>query len=519
MLYTVEFVQFRGDEDPPLPGPYAREIRRIVEALSCYFAAHPLDLHCVRWRERACAFGDAMAKALVAITAEDPQVLGGWRVRPEPIDSTANPKPKPGEPLWWPKDGASFALVRSAPKPGECLGELFLSIVRVREHGEDERTVCVDVKNDSGVAAHRVTVHIPERRTVLVGVALAGQGGRELERVAGPLTAIFTTALDAPLAPGAKLELKLRFIGDPPYLKAVTWSGSADPSSCATQHPRAAYVERTFAEELEDRARCVATLEGPDRAFGAFFLHLDRETMPDERSGYAALQLAGYLMLRVMIRAEEASHGDTPTFHTHELTSWRPVATQIGDQLRWIYLAHFPELATCDTARFGAAFERFATGALLAFDTHGVPNGVSYFCFGELALLMLELDHHAEFWRPLVPIFARTSELYAESYHRRDGARSLTSYAVQFGLAGAREQDPCQLERNRKAWEAVVDPTYSFGRIVHAALADEVQKGPLAPFALRDAGDTARDPKHGCKSAPGEHDRNWRGRIPAAFPI
>ncbi|MEZ6017101.1 MAG: hypothetical protein R3F49_18435 [Planctomycetota bacterium] len=275
--------------------------------------------------------------------------------------------------------------------------------------------------------------------------------------------------------------------------------------------------EATANDDFDRRAELLAQRSGEERAFGEFFLDLDRTTTPDGTRGPKVQLLASYLGQRVLVRAEEAGFGGTPCFALSETEQWRQDACGLAGVLQRLLLCHFPELAWGERDRVEAAFERFATGALRVFGTHGVPDGISYLSFCELALVLVDLGVQTEFWGPFVPLFARTAELYVNAYHACGGPRTFAAYCIANNPSGARTQGAKALAANRAAWCSVEDVRYAFGRIVHAALYDEVLRGPVTPFALADHGCPASHAKDlgPCARSieEGSNDREWRGQL------
>lgn len=523
MSHSIQQVHFRSGAEGEALGPaQTAELGRLTEALNEQLAQAPLELQDVRWRDRPQRYRAWLEGAMDTLMEQDPYVAGGWA-----IDYSAQPSiTSPDGDRWLRMNGASFALSHS---DDTVTGETFLSIIDDGALGTGAQTVSLALNNDLVDEASGAVLFLDSRRARVVAVRPTDPQSMQIGDRDPRSTDAWIAEFPRPLRRGERGTFEVDFEGDQPYLRHLLWvardgAESLDPGAKFDATPRSITpgalaaldtLGRTKAEEFEHRESSIrASSTGDRRVAQEFFLDLDRDPSPGTTEARLVRQLTSYLGQRVLVRAEEAGFGVKPVFDADDLARWKADVVMVAARVEALALAHFPELAEYDMQRFEAAFEQFATGALRVFDTHGAPNGVSYFSFCELAIMMSGYGVRPRFWRPLIPIYARTSELFANAYHRCGGPRTLAAYGVANNLMGTRTQGPAELAANRAAWALVVDPVYSFGRIVNAALHDEVVTGPVTPFALED---------HGCESAnvtqskadgkfaQGALDRNWRG--------
>lgn len=441
--------------------------------------------------------------AVAAYLSLPPKVKGAWQL----LTAGAVPSVDNGHGQWDPYPSASLRVL---PAGGavqlNALGAEVHHFVSVHppidpHYWARECTFCF--VNTTGRTAGGLVVFLTHTRTKILDVIVPG--GTAAPLVRGDAT-VGRVDPPAAVAPGEKLCFTVRFHGDPPFFRARTWlvDGARDeappPAPFAT--PPAAVVPgaaaqlagyaRTLRDEIEHRVELVAADKSPDRPFREFFLELDRSTNPanvedeGERAEYALL--GGYLSRRFLIRAERVhlmQPGATPT---DPFGSWLPVAAAVAGRLRSLFEAHFGDgQGDLDVPRFEEAFEKFAGGELGVFETHGVPNGVNYFAFGELALLLQAEGHEPDFWGPLVPVLTRTAELFAGAFHLCAGPRTACAYQAAHNLDGARAPGDAVKHHVRAAWRSA-DPAEEFGRVVHAALVDELGPGPQLPRDLPDFG-------------------------------
>jgi hypothetical protein len=527
LSHSIQHVHFRPlDGGAPLgPGPTA-ELERLTAALAERLAQDPLELQDVRWSDRPQRYSEWLESALDALTAQDPNVAGGWT-----LDFTAEPSiTSPDGDRWLRINGASFALTHS---DATVTGETFVSIIDDAALGAGARTVELAVQNETVDEAQGAVLFLDSRRARIHAVRPTDPSSMRIGDRDPRSADAWVAEFPYPLLRGDRSTFEVDFEGELPYVRSVLWvaddgAEALDPGARFDNTPRSitptalAALEtlgRTHAEEYEHREALIqASPMGDRRVFQEFFLDLDREPSPGTTEARLVRQLTSYLGQRVLVRAEEAGFGETPVFDATDVASWRADVVLVAARIEALALAHFPELLGDDTARFEAAVEQFATGALRLFDTHGVPNGVSYFSFCELAIMMVEYGVRTQIWRPLIPLLARTSELYTNAYHRCDGPRTIAAYGVANNLDGSRTQGPTELAANRAAWALVIDPVYSFGRIVNAALRDEVVAGPVTPFALEDfgcGGGSVAEADLEAVLLEGARDRNWRGGPPS----
>jgi len=523
LSHFIQHVHFRsGALGAPLaPVPLA-ELKQLTAALAERLVQAPLELQDVRWRDRPQRYRAWLESAMDELEAEDPDVAGSWT-----LDFTAEASiTSPDGDRWLRINGASFELTHSDPT---VTGETFLSIIDDAALGAGTQTVELTVQHDLVDEAQGAVLFLDSRRARIDDVRPADPTSAQVGDRDPRSTDAWIVEFSTPLLRGEQSTFEVDFHGELPFVRSVLWiaddgADGLDPGDWFDNTPRAITpaaltaldtLGRTQAEEYEHREELIrASPSGDRRVFQEFFLDLDRDPNPGTTEARLVRQLTSYLGQRVLVRAEEAGFGETPVFDADDLARWRPDVVMVAARVEALALAHFPELAVYDTAQIAAAFEQFATGALRVFDTHGAPNGVSYFSFCELAIMMTDYDERSSFWRPLILVFARTSELFANAYHRCAGPRTIAAYGVANNLDGSRTQGPTELAANRAAWALVVDPVYSFGRIVYAALHDEVVAGPVTPFALEDFGCGGGDVTQAevkASVARGAHDRNWRG--------
>jgi hypothetical protein len=523
LSHSIQHVHFRSAAlGAPLPPEHAAQLQRLTAALAQRLAQDPLDLDDVRWRDRPQRYRTWLEGALDGAVEEDPDVAGGWTVD---LTSDASITSPDGD-RWIRINGASFELTHAED---DVSGETFLSIIDEGALGSGTRTVQLSATNEASDGAGGVVLFIDSRRARIAAVQVVEPPPEHAVALDPRSTDAWVGVFSPPVSRGARVTVEVEFEGDVPYLRNVLWvaddgADALEPGALFDDTPHAltpaafaslGSLGRTTAQEFEHRADLIRSSPSDDRRVAQeFFFDLDRGLDPAGPAARLLRQLTSYLGQRVMVRAEEAGFGATPQFDADDVARWRNDVVLTAARIEELALRHFPELMQYETQRFEAAFEGFATGALRVFDTHGTPNGVGYFAFCELAIMMVHYDVQRPFWSPLIPVFARTSELYANAYHRCNGPRTIEAYGVMNNLDGARTQGPAELAANRAAWALVVDPVYSFGRIVHAALHDELVAGPLTPFALEDfgcggAGPTLADAE--LAPAPGALDRNWRG--------
>ena len=305
----------------------------------------------------------------------------------------------------------------------------------------------------------------------------------------------------APVPSRGAIELTWIYMGDPPHIRAETWwaqvdSGAANSSSRPAAPPHVIAREdvgtliqysRTADVEFILRASTIATIFDNTTKFRKFFFELDQQTQPGAGATNAISLLTGYLRSRYMLRAEDAGFGELTRFHPGELDTWRTDALYAADMVEKIVRRHFTDQnRELDFEQIAEAFELFAGGQLTDVDTHGAPNGVNFFAFCEFAILCVELGHKVPFWSALIPIFARTSEIFARCYHGPCAPRTSCAYRVFHNPTGRRGFTDVARAELRAAWQGVAHPIGAFARMVHAALDDELFPGPVVPFGLVD---------------------------------
>lgn len=375
------------------------------------------------------------------------------------------------------------------------------------------------LRNDTPEVAVGVVFYLTYTRSQLLSVHTTHSAAVNRALQSGLGTAWQVSHPAWQVAPGGVLEVTFRFRGDPPHVRALTWlvedregvNVPPDLSSPPPPPPPFVYVasgdeqaealsnfERTWDEEMALR---LAKIEAPGATHVAhkrFFYDLDARTSP--RAPLAPAQaldiqlLGGYLALQVFARAEVQHAGADPQVLSHSTESWRKRAPGVADLVRGILLEHYAgHGGGLDVAAVREAFLLFARGELGVLGTHGVPNGTNYFCFAELALLMVQLEHEVAVWRPLFAVFAETSEAYARSFHHCGRRRTTCAY----GITGP-EHLPRRWTRDQEkglaaAWSGLTfeQTVERYAGVVQAALVDELS-GPAAspPLPLPDVGCT-----------------------------
>ncbi|MHC4376250.1 MAG: hypothetical protein ACYS26_06610 [Planctomycetota bacterium] len=289
----------------------------------------------------------------------------------------------------------------------------------------------------------------------------------------------------------------LRYIGDPPVLRATTWlvrqaapvtaAAAFEPGQPGPVPPEAATVgdlkalatyEWTYASELARRLELTAE---PHLAAKRFFLELDRASHPLGLTPEAAepiLRLGEYLANRYRRRAlyrhdpEAAADatGDSLPLPQVEAATWAAEGAHSAELLEGLLLEHFSDgdggVALKEVQE---AFERFGGGELTIFGPHGSPNGLNIFCFVELALFLVQSGHRPELWMDLLRAFGAACEIYVRSYHLCGGERSFCAYRVEHNPEGSRAPSEAQRLAVRQAWAGPL-PVERYERLLQASL-------------------------------------------------
>ena len=261
-----------------------------------------------------------------------------------------------------------------------------------------------------------------------------------------------------------------------------------DPPHAVSPHQVGPLVqfERTFEQELAHYTALIGSQKTHVRE-KRFFQELDETTNPKSlppETGLPIAMLGSYLALRYNVRAELVHFGQPTAYLPQELSSWEGIVKPIAAHVQGLMRSHFKGAENgVDLSAVNDAFEKFAGGELTVFETHGAPNGVNFFAFAELAILLTEMDVERAFWAPLIEIFGRTAEVFAGSYHACYAGRTHCAYQVTNNPDGGRHPDDAARATLRKQWSGK-DPKAEFGRVVHSALFDDQLSGPgTTPFS------------------------------------
>ncbi|MEZ6014649.1 MAG: hypothetical protein R3F49_06025 [Planctomycetota bacterium] len=486
--------------------PAPAHIKQVVEL---YLATYPPSVPTGRLRDKREVYAQILRSAF-AWGKSHGGIEATWMLARKYHPSKGNPKGG-----WDPIDGVSIEVYPVTDATLDRIkGEFayFLSISSKLAANSAMRSCTWVLQNDRPNTAYGVSLFLshsrsevhagvvgPPHRTALA-VAPAGEGSL--------LHAEFVQQLQV----GGSIQVQWTFSGDPPHIRHLVWwtdldapvfANGAEPGSAPLSIPRGdeAMLDsfaRTRQAELELRNAYSADGSRPHAAHRAFFADLDQRTLPAAGTSAPVDLVSGYLRSRYLVRAEDAGFGQLPEFSQLEVEQHRGSAEGIADLLEEILITHYQgKHQGLDYDQVARGFMLFAGGQLTEFDTHGAPNGVNFFSFCEFAILLLELDYHAEFWGPLVPIFARAAEVFARCYHKCNGPRSSCAYRVTFNPVGARGFNDDELDELKQHWSRI-DPIEGFSRIVHAALEHEVYRGPVAAFDLVD---------HGCRTYLGAGPR------------
>jgi hypothetical protein len=302
--------------------------------------------------------------------------------------------------------------------------------------------------------------------------------------------------------------LRLRYLGDPPVVRATTWlvpqappvepAADPDPEVGAPAPPDEATVadrdvlvtyEWSYAFELERRAALIAE---PYLVAKRFFLSLDRASHPQGLAPAEAepiVRLGEYLANRYNKRAlyrqdpqvQPDEDGDSmPLPHVEALT-WKADVEHSAELLERLLAEHFPaggegagdvaQGVQLDAVR--EAFERFGGGELTIFGPHGAPNGLNIFCFVELALFLVQSGRKPDLWGELLRAFGASCEIYVRSFHACGGDRSFCAYRVEHNPKGFRAPSDAQRLAIRKAWAGPL-PIERYERLLQATLLEDL---------------------------------------------
>jgi hypothetical protein len=171
----------------------------------------------------------------------------------------------------------------------------------------------------------------------------------------------------------------------------------------------------------------------------AYFCDLDAETDPDVLSRrartdpaliarrQAVLALRPQLKAYALARAAHAAHGaPLPPLPQDQATKAQVLA--IADLLAGIAARHFGQEPVFDLARFRAAFDAFARGALHTGPTacDGAPDSAHYASFAVLAEWATVIPHAGQpHWRAVLHVFVATAAQYFTAYRAPAAAFSL----------------------------------------------------------------------------------------------
>ncbi len=428
--------------------------------------------------------------------------------------------PKTG--TWWRIDGAGYELALEPPGSSGLplpLGDRYFLQIRPKDAvGECEYSVSTEVLSSDPRREERITevndklrgvvLFFSHTRTRIVGI----QSGPARSR--GGLPAVrdpfdqdrniwhYEQALQLS-DDGTFALLRVRFVGDPPHLRAATLltrdgddstagtvaCGDCDPPPTPPLTSPASAVAGligfgvTWAEEMSRRLCLISKVPGDIRPH-LFFYELDYTSSPKGASGAAVIWLGGFLSNAYMARArmfDETGRVDLP-MSAADLVAIQAELQVAGNLVLGGMRKYLNKGGGIDFDAVDDAFMRFARGELSAFDTHGVPNGVNMFAFAELACLSIRLGLDERTWRRLLDIFTRACEVFVRSYHKLGSTqRSICSYRVENNPLGRRGPDAAEMALIRDPWEySTAEGRLS--RLVHGALYDETRKEDHTPL-------------------------------------
>jgi len=424
-----------------------------------------------------------------------------------------------GPSIWDPRNdhwnstvpGASFPLVVDQERLlGDALAPERASLtyhLNVRPLGGTdplEHVCAYEFLAPAGLVPEGLVIFFSQTRSVVQGIG----AGREVVR-AQPLvreSSVWSVRWSPDPEAAPRTSLQIRYVGDPPHVRAHTWIALGQPDFAAPaprspgsplpEPPRTALPGQvqdlaafavSFDEELALRAALVAsaTLHARDKRF---FLELDRSTHPAGPAGAQFQMLGLFLAGRYQDRAARHHLGRSTTPDADEDRSWLPEARAAGDHLRGLLSTHYDTQGVIDLPAVGDAFERFGGGELTIFDTHGAPNGTNVFCFVELAALLVRLKVDEHLWSALLRLFGTACHVFTGSYHACGAPRAHCAYRVSNNPAGARRPSDQVKADLRRLWTSSADPVALYDRVVHAALRDDLPPRGVAPIELADFG-------------------------------
>jgi hypothetical protein len=412
--------------------------------------------------------------------------------------------------------------------------------------GLDTRTIELELCNDSGMDANGILLEFTFGRTEILRASVIEEKKVILNR---PHTKAFQCGV---VAAGAHTKLRLTYRMDPPAFRTsrsdpplffVTWlapNGTPPPAAPDRFAPlpsplrlngpgdvaeirRVARAHEPNVEQLRaKRDADIAATPGNPRVYKQFFADLDFQTNP--RLGGASATAAVYMQLKRVLqdrfvrRASGPGVGSVPTpaaaLLERELV--RKVAMDVAAQLQGMIKNAFGPLLAFkagNAPNFEEALEMFASGSLTSFDAHGAPDGPLMLALGEFALLLKELagtpmpthyqgkpipapaadipDIDWAFWKQLLPVMCRVSEIFARCYHNPWPGHSYTmqAYTPNDNPNGRRGLDPygtsgqadlAILQSIRTAWSSM-DTAGEFARTIASALRNDplvVTHGP-----------------------------------------
>ncbi len=463
-----------------------------------------------------------------AIAATQPSNLAKapfWVVAGKGVRSVLNPEgtgwdPLPGGsiPLYGVTSPFAIAtgatllpdLATAVPPPTQTIvGQRYYLTMRPDGAGDPRERVCTycfptqNVKDIQGIV-----LFFSQTRSEVVSIeALPGGGGGR-----GP------DALQSTRLPGTKghvfrvdwrrdpdltgsICVQVRYVGDPPHVRGFTWltdgprveiqapvrtRGGLPPvppkAVRSVDAAELAVFDVDFAYEMNARRAAVQNSSASKvvREDMRFFLELEEKShtrvSAANHDAYAAF--GSFLANRYLTRAELYHFrplGELDAFPGEEAASWSVPAIATAKMMRKLLEKHYPSSSGgIRFRRVAQAFERFGGGELTVFDTHGAPDGANIFCFVELALLLIELDHDRALWERLLPIFGQACEIFTGSYHLCCGPRTHCSYRVAHNPDGARAATSGIKSDVSKRWAKGQDHAAAYDRLVHAALFDDL---------------------------------------------
>lgn len=492
MNYEVELVTIV--DQTQLPGPTPPQPQNVALTIEGFIAGAtpPLPLPTGPIKARRDQYAWLLRAAFAARRAAIPR---DYSLARDAQPCRVNP-----DGSWDPLDGVSIELLWQVPEEGVPVPRRtthYLSIGPKVDGVPDSNTCSWPIVNETDGPVVGVTLFLAHTRSRLVSGACVVAGEiSKLQVASGGSHSVLHASLVTPLASTSAVEVQFTYLGDPPHVRALTWwtnggravrspgGGNSLPLTVpASQTGRLLGYARTEQEEFDLRAAHIAGIHDSTRLHREFFFDLDYATQPPGGPDFAPL--TAYLRRRYLVRGEVTGFGDTYAAAPVELESWRADAEQAAGKLKEVLREYYAKCGKLAVDRVEEAFELFASGQLTDFDTHGAPNGANYFAFCEFALLCVELGHERDFWKSLVPIFARTAEIFARCYHQVDGPRMTCAYRVAHNPNGARTFSQAERTALRGTW-AGRDPVLGFGQVVHAALYDELGQVTVPPYPLPD---------------------------------